>query len=319
MALLLLIAQRGLEEREVYPTYGSNAFYPPVRSLEAIPRKAPERMTAIGYTFIPNIAAMYEVEDVRGYEAMTFAPLVETYPLWCVEQPVWYNRVDDPAEPFLSFLNVRYVFAPRRHSLPAAWKSLYEGEEGRLSENPNVLERAFVPRLLRYEPDPSRQVAVLQGIADFALQGVIGENPPPGTLKGDPVENGEATVRILSYEPERLALEIRAKQPSVVATSVTAWPGWKLTVDGVSAPLTPYNHAFISFRVPPGVHTAVLRYWPDSFVAGSAVSGVTLLFSFLLFLRSPPSRPGVETERAVPPPLDADAAATVEGEQEGSL
>jgi hypothetical protein len=70
------------------------------RPLEAIPRHVPHRMTAIGYNFIPNIAALYEVEDVRGYEAMTFKPLFETYPLWCVHQPVWYNRVDDPRGPF---------------------------------------------------------------------------------------------------------------------------------------------------------------------------------------------------------------------------
>jgi hypothetical protein len=256
-----------------------------MRSLEAIPRKAPERMTAVDYTFIPNIAAMYEVEDVRGYEAMTFAPLVETFPLWCVAQPVWYNRVDDPTKPFLSFLNVRYVFAPRHHTPPEGWKSLYSGEEGQLLENPNALERAFVPRLLQYEPDPSRQVAALQGIGDFARQGVVGEKTPAGTPGGDPVQNGEALVRILSYEPQRLTLEIRAKQTAVVATSITAWPGWKLTVDGVSSPLLPYNRAFLAFRVSPGLHTAVLRYWPDSFVAGSVISLVTLVVSLLLLRR----------------------------------
>jgi len=70
-----------------------------------------------------------------------------------------------------------------------------------------------------------------------------------------------------------------------VATSVTRWPGWKLTIDGKSAPLIRYNHAFLAFRVPAGRHTAVLRYLPDSFLAGSVISMLTMVVSIWLHLR----------------------------------
>jgi hypothetical protein len=284
--LSLLVAQRGLEEGGFYPTYPGRAFYPPLRALEAIPRNAPDRMTAVGYTFIPNIAALYEVEDVRGYEAMTFKPLGETYPLWCVPQPVWYNRVDNPARSFLSFLNVKYVYAPRGYRPPEGWATAYSGEEGQLLKNPNVLERVFVPRLLRHEPDSSRQISVLAEIRDFAEQGVVGGSLPAGTVGGGFFPNGHAIVRIVSYEPERMAVEVDATEPAVIATSVPAWPGWKLTVDGASAPLVPYNHAFLAFHIQPGRHAAVLRYMPDSFVAGSVISLVTLAVCLYFLLRA---------------------------------
>ena len=48
-AVLLLVAQRGLEEGDFYPTYPDRAFYPPLKSLEPVPRKAPYRMTAVGF------------------------------------------------------------------------------------------------------------------------------------------------------------------------------------------------------------------------------------------------------------------------------
>jgi len=282
--LLLLIAQRGLEAGGFYPTYPARSFYPPLRLLDGIPKKAPERMTAIGFTFIPNIAELYAVEDVRGYEAMTFKPLFDTYSLWCVHQPIWFNRVDDPTKPFLSFLNVRYFVAPPGYRPPDGWKTLYTGEEGLLFENPRVLPRAFVPRALRHETDAGRQVALLEGIRDFGEEGVVGETAPIGQGAGDIRVNGEASVRIVSYEPRKITLHVDAGQPAIVGTSMTAWPGWKLTVDGAPAPLVPYNHAFLAFRVSRGRHTAVLRYWPDSFAAGGAISAAALAISVLLLI-----------------------------------
>jgi uncharacterized membrane protein YfhO len=102
-----------------------------------------------------------------------------------------------------------------------------------------------------------------------------------------------------------MTLDITASEPALIATSVTAWPGWKLTIDGAPAPLLPYNHAFLAFRSPPGRHTAILHYWPDSFTAGLAVSGAALLSGLvLLSLRrfEPAVRPRGESGRS---PLDA--------------
>ena len=284
-AIVLLAAERCLEEGDFYPTYPNRVFYPPLKSLEPIPRGEPYRMTSVGWTFIPNIAALYEVEDVRGYEAMTFKPLSDTFSLWCVPQPVWFNRVDEATRPFLSFLNVRYVLAPPRHPAPEGWKALYKGEEAQLFENPNVLPRAFVPRRLRYVAESGSEVHFLGGIGDFADEGVVGETPPPGTPESPPQKNGDASVKIASYEPQGMRLEVDAAAPALVATSVTSWPGWKLRVDGAPAPLVRYNHAFLAFRVPPGRHTAVLRYLPDTFVAGSVISVLTMAASIWLLLR----------------------------------
>src|SRR5262249_43594430 len=211
-------------------------------ALDAIPRNAPFRMASVGYTFIPNIAALYEVEDVRGYEAMTFRRLFDTSSLWCVPQPVWYNRIDDPTRPFLSFLNVRYFLLPPGHPPPPKWKVLFSGAEGQLVENPRALPRAFVPRSLRYATDRAETLKLLEGIGDFAGAGIVEESPPPEAAGAVEI-NGQATVEIASYEPQRMTLDITAAGPSLVATSVTAWPGWKLTIDDEPAKLVGYNSA----------------------------------------------------------------------------
>jgi hypothetical protein len=86
--------------------------------FDAIQRDRPERVVGVGQMLLPNSSALYELEDVRGYESMTLRALYETYPLWCVPQAAWYNRVDDLEKPFLSFLNVRYAIVPRGYRVP---------------------------------------------------------------------------------------------------------------------------------------------------------------------------------------------------------
>ena len=278
-ALVLLVVERGIEAGSLYPTFPNRAFYPDLHVLDPVPRQAPYRFTSVGFTFIPNISALYELEDVRGYEAMTFQPLTETFPLWCVPQPVWYNRVDDPTKPFLSFLNVRWVLAPADSAVPPGWRTLSEGDGLKLLENPRALERAFVPRYLRREKSPEAQRAAVLSITDFAERGVV-----EGDSTGDWAPNGVVTVRIESYRPQRLELSVNARSDAVVGTSIPAWPGWKLEIDGRRAPLLAYNRAFVGFSVPAGARRAKLTYRPDGFVIGAVISAVTAVACFIVHL-----------------------------------
>lgn len=101
-----------------------------------------------------------------------------------------------------------------------------------------------------------------------------------------PLRSARQSDGVSPYQTHEMALEINANQAALVGTSVTAWPGWKLAVDGAAAALVLYNHAFLEFRVSAGRHTAMLRYRRDGFVCGSAVSAATLLFCAVLFVRS---------------------------------
>lgn len=273
--VVLFAGAAALEARGVYPTLPERAFYPRLPILEKIPRGEPWRTAPIGYVFPPNISTMYGLEDVRGYVSLTLAPLAETFPIWCVARPVEWNRVADPATPFFSFLNVRYVVAPLAYRTPAGWRVLAEGREGRLIENPGALPRAFAPRTVRHEGDPSRRVELLRRIRDFAAEGIVDRAPGATT-------NGPADVRITRYVAGGLTLEVDAHSEAIVGTSIPRWPGWKLTLDGMRAPLMGYNNAFLGFRVPPGRHRAELVYRPDGFTRGAAASGATLALSLFL-------------------------------------
>jgi hypothetical protein len=279
ICLVLLLAQRGLEAGPVYPTVHADAIHPRLPVFDHIQTAEPWRFTAIGYTLIPNIPALYELEDVRGYEAMTFHPLFDTYPLWCEHQAVWFNRVDEANRPFLSFLNVRWALASRGGNYPAGWKLVHEDGGGLLFENPKVLPRAFVPREIYREPDPRQEIRLLRGITDYGDQGVLSSRETPSRTWA---ANGPASVRITHYEGQKIVMDVDAAAPAVVATSTVAWPGWNLRIDGQPAPTASYNHAFVGFRVPAGRHRAELRYLPGSFVWGAWISLLSLVVGFLL-------------------------------------
>ena len=306
LALVLAAAQRRVEAGGVYPTFPNRAFYPDLPVLDPIPRAAPWRFTASSFLFIPNVSAMYELEDVRGYEAMTFQPLTETFPLWCVPQPVWFNRVDDPTTPFLSFLNVRWVLMPASQPPPAGWKTLAEGEGTRLVENPRVLPRAFAPRMVRQEKTDAEQRDAVLSLADFAEHGIVG-----GPERGNWITNGPASVRIDSYRPQRLEIGVVAEEAAVVGTSIPRWPGWKLELNGHPASLLAYNRAFLGFTVPKGRHRAVLQYRPDGFVAGAGISLATAVTCLVLMFATRRRRaPGERSPaRASVPPTTRSATA----------
>ena len=77
--LALVLVERVNEDGDFYPALEKRVFYPRVPLLAAIPKDA--RFTGAGSALIPNNAALYGLEDARGYQAMTFRRLYETYPL----------------------------------------------------------------------------------------------------------------------------------------------------------------------------------------------------------------------------------------------
>src|SRR5207244_9807319 len=128
------------------PAVDRRAFAPPISGFENLPSAggAPYRIVGQGPLFAPNIAAHYGLEDVRGYQAMTFARLAETFSLWSIPQPVWSNRVDNLAAPMLSAMNVRYAIVRSSLALPRSWTVRYRAASHPIAENSRALPRAFV-------------------------------------------------------------------------------------------------------------------------------------------------------------------------------
>ncbi|HEX7153140.1 MAG TPA: YfhO family protein [Thermoanaerobaculia bacterium] len=277
----LVLLQRAVVDGTMYPAFPRKAFYPRVPLIRAMQNlgDAPYRVVGKDFCLIPDAAAMYGLEDARGYEAMTFARLVETYGLWSMPQHVWFNRVDQLSRPFISFLNIRYAVASSETPVPDGWRLVQTDRKSSVFENQRVLPRAFVPRHVRYRNENSDVLREMADATDFADMGwIYTKHYGPHEIKNGP---GTVTVRRdgLAFD-----LDARMERDGWVVISETAWKGWRAYIDGNRAPILYANHAFLGVHVPKGNHRVRLVYRPQSFVTGQAVSVVTLALCVAVFV-----------------------------------
>ena len=274
VALLgLLLAQRYVSDGDVYASFPARAAYPPVAIFA--PTRTPQtpfRIVGHHTALIPGTNALYELEDVRGYEAMTFGPYADTYRIWCVAQPVWFNRVDDLQEAFLSFLNVRYAITSDQEPPRAGWREVARQKGSVLLQNERALERAFVPRHVSLGGPSWLAVNEMSSERDFAQRAWIRGEP-------DRVERVNGPGRVTSIRDAKLGydLDVEMEKDGWVATSISDWKGWRAYIDGRRVETTRANAAFVGVYVPPGRHHVRLLYWPRSFVIGRAITLATLL------------------------------------------
>jgi hypothetical protein len=292
--LLLLLIQRTAEMGNFYPTQPARIFYPRIAVLDRLPKGGPPyRITALGHVFVPNMATMYEVEDVRGYQAMTLERMRIAQDLFSVAQPVWFNRVDDLTRPFLSALNVRFALAPTGTPAPEGWRRI-DGQPGvEVFENLRVLPRAWLPRRVIISADPA--------FGEMASETAFGERgwiEIRRSVRTDE-ENAQGTVVIRPRGYNTFLIDATLDRNGWVFISESAWKGWRATVDGKRVNVRRADGTLLAVGVPRGRHRVELRYLPNAFVNGARVSGGTVVLLIIVAMWwTRRSRPRIAT----PPP-----------------
>jgi hypothetical protein len=277
----LILLQRTIEDGSIYPAISEQAFYPDVPILRHMQQdtETPFRMVGLHFAFLPDAAALYGLEDARGYEAMTLKRLAETFPIWSLPQPVWFNNVFDKTRPFLSMINVKYAIGNAGEQPDGQWKVVLEDRGSRLLENTRVLPRAFVPRRVRFEPTNEAVLAGMSRATDFGdLAWISAGGAPSREAANGP---GRLTTR---RNANGYDVEATMEADGWVVVSETAWPGWRAYVDGVRVPTVFANHAFLGIHVPAGTHRLQLVYLPRAFTVGRAISTATVAGVTIFFL-----------------------------------
>jgi hypothetical protein len=271
--LPVLLLQRILGVGDVYPTLPSAFAYPPIPILDPLKKiREPFRIVGHRQAMIPGTSALYELEDVRGYEALTLDRYIMTYSLWCVPQTVWFNRVDDLTRPFLSLLNVRYAITTS--DPPPGWHTVAKQRGSQLIENERVLPRAFIPALAtvgRREGVDTTFIDMQQQ-ADFRERAWI-DAPMPVHDE----QNGPGVVSAIEKRPNGFRIRVTMKSAGRVVVSEPTWKGWRAYIDGRRVQMQIADLAFLAIYVPAGSHTIRLVYLPDAFVVGRAITFTTLI------------------------------------------
>src|SRR5438270_8162300 len=226
--LPVLFLQRVLAAGDVYPTLPRAAAYPPIPILEPLERvDEPFRIVGHRHALIPGTSALYELEDVRGYDAITFERYIITYPLWCVSQSVWFNRVDDLTRPSLSLLNVRYAITTG--APPPGWHTVAQQRGSRLIENEHVLPRAFIPLRMTvgHREGVDTTFEEMQQATDFRARAWI-EAPMP--LHDE--QHGGGVVTSIRSRPNGFRIRVTMTSPGRIIVSEPVWTRCRACIDG---------------------------------------------------------------------------------------
>jgi hypothetical protein len=276
----LLVTERVAYRATLHPTLPRASFYPVVPVLKAIQDSSHgARIVAAEFTLVPNIPTMYGLRDVRGFEGMTNRRLFETFPLWSVHQPVWFNRVDRLDSPMLSMMNVKHALAPLKVAVPAGWRAVMEERGVRVLRNDTALPAVFAPRRIHLSRAASA-IEKMRTIENFADLSVIETQLDEQVIAND-VEISGWKRRGSGYR-----IDVQSRNGGWIVVSETAWKGWRASTGSATVPVEFANHAFVGLKVPAGVSEIELVYFPRSFAVGGIVSAISAVIFFVLLWRS---------------------------------
>jgi hypothetical protein len=166
-----------------------------------------------------------------------------------------------------------------RAAYPRAWLVHSAQVRSPASDPDTRLERI---RALTYVNDPiwSERGRPVLDLRQTALIETIDKERLVGFLSRTPVGPSES-VAVVKYEPQRVELRVSLERPGVVILADVYYPGWRLTIDGRTAPIFRANRMMRGAAVLAGEHTLIYTYEPDSFRIGAIVSlvGVIVLLT----------------------------------------
>jgi hypothetical protein len=266
-------------------------YYPRIPVLEEVARAAPGRV--IGCDCLPaNLAYMCGLRDIRGYDAVDPARLVELEMLaadprttvpdyartqWLIPQTTVTSGGDVQLSPIFDMLSVRYLIFrgppdPRTHPV-------FQGPDYWVLVNPDALPRAYVPGRVELVTDKATRLRKLAS-AEFDPRAVAFVESPVNLAA-----RCRGTVEIVDEIPTRVTLSFHAETPSLVVLADLWDKGWRAYVNRQRVPILRTNHAVRGVVVPAGKGTLEFRYEPASFAWGLRFSAVaaTALVAWLGF------------------------------------
>jgi hypothetical protein len=186
--------------------------------------------------------------------------------------------------PLLDMLNVKYVLTEEHVDLQGLSWVLDGPGTSELYENIHSLPRAFLVKQFQVLNNNQEFAKALHELTFDPASTVLLEKVPTRLLelkKLPYLANLEPAVRVLTYENNRIVLEVDTPEAAFLFMSEAYYPGWQAYVDGKQEEILRANYVFRAIPLGPGSHRVEVAFEPLTFKIGLSVS---LLTVFLLLL-----------------------------------
>jgi hypothetical protein len=99
--------------------------------------------------------------------------------------------------------------------------------------------------------------------------------------------NQVASIRVTIHGPNQVIAEgAPMRDGDVLVVLMSNYPGWKLSIDGKPAQVTPYN-GYLGAKMLPGDHSYRFYFLPTQFMIGASISAATVILMLARLLASP--------------------------------
>jgi len=226
----------------------------------------------------PNIEMVMGYQTVGGYTPFFLHRYYEYINFYTEghlpEAWVYFFYGRHPKTRLMDLLNLKYEilydqgsYTIRSTGLPRAF--LVPGRD--VVEKSEVLSRLTHPDF-----DPKKTVLFEKEDEPLGLRPQASPEPAPPGL-----------ARILSYRPDRLAIETDSPAFRYLFLSEIFYPGWKAFIDGQPTRILRGNYLFRVLELPEGRHQVRLEFDPWTIKAGTGITLLTaaMILAMLVFRR----------------------------------
>ena len=289
-----IVAELWSATRTWNPVVSADLMYPStplIRFLQRQPK--PFRIVGLNAMIFPNTQAVYDLEDIRAHDPMAngrYVGMLRALADYDTED--YFAKWTKTDTTLLDYLNVKYVVAERGVPVEGSkYHVVYEGKDGLVYENQDVLPRFFPVRYvtLEFRHDPFiRQILRHTAWYDTAVVNTLpvdNDQMRHDFLTSPPKKAPDAVVTLTHASHDDYSMRVTAPRYTLVVSSVPYWPGWKVEQNGKRILTRPVNGAFLGFTVPPGAWNVRVYFRPTEFYVAAVVSVLAIASLFVLSTR----------------------------------
>ena len=249
---------------DMLPRGHRELFYPRTPFVEAAVPEGLWRTTAEGFRFYPSLMPVYGGAEVRSHNPMALGSqlaVLERVFRFKPEGRRYKSAFRNVDHPFLDFLNVRTVISKERiHTKPEALPRLFLPVAARARTRDRSLDAIASLK------NPRRVILLAEEVGSWT----------PPQRPWDP-----NAVKILSWSPGKVSVEIPKQGEKLLASSLPFPEGW--TASGLRT--VTVNTAYLGVIAPDGVGRVDLEFAPPGFRLGLILGLASLVASAFLATR----------------------------------